>query len=114
MDLYQSLISDDVFLDYFCDVLEDNISDKAGYRVNIGFKKSDMSIFFFIDGSHTYEYCKNDSEKCWELCGGRGVFLWHDCDNVHPGVIRLIAEWRHLGRDIRLVNGTALAYLKTG
>ena len=51
MDLYKSLTNDDDFLNYFCDVLEDNLSDKAGYRVNIGFKKSDMSIFFFIDGS---------------------------------------------------------------
>jgi len=51
MDLYKSLTNDDDFLNYFCDVLEDNISDKAGYKVNIGFKKSDMSIFFFIDGS---------------------------------------------------------------
>jgi hypothetical protein len=32
-------------------VLEDNISVKAGYKVNISFKKHDMSIFFFIDGS---------------------------------------------------------------
>lgn len=51
MDLYKSLINDDEFLDYFCDVLEDNISIKAGYQVNVGFKKHDMSIFFFIDGS---------------------------------------------------------------
>ncbi len=51
MDLYKSLINDDDFLNYFCDVLEDNISDKSSYRVNISFKKHDMSIFFFIDGS---------------------------------------------------------------
>jgi hypothetical protein len=51
MDLYKSLINDDEFLNYFCDVLEDNISEKAKYKVNIGFKKHDMSIFFFIDGS---------------------------------------------------------------
>jgi hypothetical protein len=51
MDLYKSLINDDEFLDYFCDVLEDNISEKAKYKVNIDFKKHDMSIFFFIDGS---------------------------------------------------------------
>ena len=51
MDLYKSLINDDEFLNYFCDVLEDNISVKAGYKVNISFKKHDMSIFFFIDGS---------------------------------------------------------------
>jgi hypothetical protein len=51
MDLYRSLTNSDDFLNYFCDVLEDNISTKAGYKVNISFKKHDMSIFFFIDGS---------------------------------------------------------------
>lgn len=51
MDLYKSLIDDDEFINYFCDVLEDNISEKTKYKVNISFKKSDMSIFFFIDGS---------------------------------------------------------------
>ena len=51
MDLYKSLIKDDIFLNYFCDVLEDNISEKKEYKVNISFKKHDMSIFFFIDGS---------------------------------------------------------------
>jgi hypothetical protein len=51
MDLYKSLTDDDEFLNYFCDALEDNISIKAGYKVNVVFKKEDMSIFFFIDGS---------------------------------------------------------------
>lgn len=69
---------------------------------------------FFIDGSHTYEYCRNDSEKCLTLGGGRGVFLWHDCSDEHPGVLRLLAEWRRKGRDIRRVKGTSLAYWKAG
>ena len=51
MDLYKSLINDDEFINYFCDVLEDSISEKTKYKVSISFKKSDMSIFFFIDGS---------------------------------------------------------------
>jgi hypothetical protein len=51
MDLYKSLTNDDEFINYFCDVLEDSISEKAKYKVSISFKKSDMSIFFFIDGS---------------------------------------------------------------
>ena len=51
MDLYKCLIKDDIFLNYFGDVLEDNISEKTLYKVNISFKKHDMSIFFFIDGS---------------------------------------------------------------
>lgn len=51
IDLFQKLDKDDDFIDYFCDTLEDSISIKIGYKVNIEFKKSDMSIFFFIDGS---------------------------------------------------------------
>jgi len=68
--------------------------------------------FFFIDGSHTYEYAKNDSDKCFALCGGKGVFLWHDCDRNHPGVIRFLMEWRAMGRDVRRIEGTPLAYWK--
>lgn len=77
------------------------------------FSKAGRSTFFFIDGSHTYEYCKNDSEKCLALCEGRGVFLWHDCDSAHPGVVKLLSEWRGLGRDVRLIRGTPIAYWKS-
>jgi hypothetical protein len=77
------------------------------------FRDAGHPTFFFIDGSHTYKYCKNDSEKCFGLCGGQGVFLWHDCDYLHPGVARFLSEWRRLGRDIRRISGTALAYWKS-
>jgi len=76
------------------------------------FAAAGSPTFFFIDGSHTYEYCKNDSDKCFALCGGKGVFLWHDCDRNHPGVIRCLMEWRGLGRDVRRIEGTPLAYWK--
>jgi hypothetical protein len=69
--------------------------------------------FFFIDGSHTYDYCKNDSEKCFAVSGGKGVFLWHDCDDTHPGVVRFIKECRAKGMDIRLILGTPIAYWKS-
>lgn len=71
------------------------------------------ATFFFIDGSHTYDYCKNDSEKCYAICNGKGVFLWHDCDFGHPGVVQFIKEWRDLGRNIVRIEGTPLAYLNT-
>jgi hypothetical protein len=77
------------------------------------FREAGQPTCFFIDGSHTYEYCKNDSEKCFELCKGRGVFLWHDCDDIHPGVVRFLSEWRQLGRDIRRICGTTIAYWKS-
>jgi len=92
--------------------VENRIRQHFGDTAKINFQEFGKPTFFFIDGSHTYEYCRQDSEKCFALCGGRGVFLWHDCDDGHPGVIRFILEWRAAGRDIRRITGTSLAYWK--
>jgi hypothetical protein len=74
------------------------------------FKEAAGATLFFIDGSHTYDYCKGDSERCYELCRGKGVFLWHDCDETHPGVVKTLLEWRALGRDVVRIQGTPIAY----
>jgi predicted O-methyltransferase YrrM len=79
---------------------------------NWDFSAAGHPNFIFIDGSHTYEHCKNDSEKCLEIASAAAVFLWHDCDGRHPGVTRFIMDWRKLGRDVRRVSGTSLAYWK--
>jgi hypothetical protein len=50
-DLFQRLDKDDELIDFFCDILEDLISTKAGHNVIVEYKRHDMSIFFFIDGS---------------------------------------------------------------
>jgi hypothetical protein len=76
------------------------------------FKSAGSPTAFFIDGSHTYDYCRNDSAKCYDLCNGRGVFLWHDCDDRHPGVVKALQEWRALGRDVRRIAGTPIGYWK--
>jgi predicted O-methyltransferase YrrM len=65
--------------------------------------------FFFIDGSHSYDYVKNDSGKCYELCDSDGIFVWHDVDENHGAVIRVLQEWLELDRDIRQITGTPLA-----
>jgi hypothetical protein len=77
------------------------------------FARIGRPTFFFIDGSHTYEYCKNDSEKCLALCPTGGTFLWHDCDEMHPGVVQFLSEWRTQGRDVVRIADTALAYYKS-
>jgi hypothetical protein len=76
------------------------------------FREAGHPTFFFIDGSHTYEHARHDSEQCYSLTGGRGVFLWHDCNFRHPGVERTLFEWRQAGRDVRRIAGTTLAYWK--
>jgi hypothetical protein len=92
---------------------ETRIIQHFGDTAHFDFAELGRPTFFFIDGSHTYEYCKNDSEKCLALCGGKGTFLWHDCDDSHEGVNRFIQEWRALGRDVVRIEGTALAYWKS-
>lgn len=77
------------------------------------FREAAGATFFFIDGSHTYDYCKIDSEGCYELCSGKGVFVWHDCDEAHPGVVKALLEWRALGRDVVRIAGVPMAFWKS-
>ena len=93
-------------------IFASRIRQHFGDTALVDFKKFGQPTFFFVDGSHTYEYCRQDSEKCYALCGGRGTFLWHDCDAGHPGVVKFIAEWRALGRNITRIEGTSMAYWK--
>lgn len=51
MNLYDKLNNSEEFIDFFCDILEEIISIKVGYNINVGFKKNENNIFFFIDGS---------------------------------------------------------------
>ena len=88
------------------------IRQHFGDTATWNFRDAGQPTFFFIDGSHTYEYCKNDSERCLSIAGPGAVFLWHDCDDTHPGVVRFVCEWRAMGRDVRRIAGTPIAYWK--
>jgi predicted O-methyltransferase YrrM len=61
----------------------------------------------FVDGAHSYEYVKNDTEKGWRMLRSGGVLAWHDCNAQHRDVVRYIKE---CGFDTKLVSGTAIAY----
>jgi len=89
------------------------IKQHFGDSATWDFREAGTPTFFFIDGAHTYEYCKKDSENCFDVCSGKGVFFWHDVNDLHPGVVRFIHHWRSLGRDLRRVYGTDLAYWKS-
>ncbi len=67
--------------------------------------------FAFIDGSHSYEYIKNDTERILELMSPGGVVLWHDYAPAWPGVIKYLGERSH---DLPLVRitGTSLVCLQ--
>jgi hypothetical protein len=69
--------------------------------------------FFFIDGSHTYEYAKNDTEKCVAIGAARSRILLHDCDERHIGVLRYVNELIQKGHRVVRVRNTSLAYFDT-
>ena len=60
-----------------------------------------------MDGSHIYEYVRNDSEKGWRMLRPGGVIVWHDFRPQTPDVMRYLLE-----SDLKAsrIEGTTLAF----
>ncbi len=80
-------------------------SDSATFDESPYFGTMDM---VFVDGAHSYDYVKNDTEKGFRMLRDGGVLAWHDCTPSHRDVVKYIRE-NHCTA-IR-VAGTALAYI---
>jgi predicted O-methyltransferase YrrM len=61
----------------------------------------------FVDGAHSAEYVRNDSEKGWLMLRKGGMLVWHDCVPSHRDVVRYV---RGCGWDAQRILGTALAF----
>jgi hypothetical protein len=68
--------------------------------------------FFLIDGSHTYDYARSDTMRCFALAKGESTFLWHDCDRHHAGVTTWLVEMIKAGLPVVRVKDTSLGYMK--
>ena len=79
-------------------------SDSATFDESPYFGTIDL---VFVDGAHSYEYVKNDTEKGWNMLRSGGVLAWHDCTPSHRDVVKYIKE---CGFGATLVKGTALAF----
>ena len=89
-------------------------------RHKVTFLRSDSATFdttpylnsmdlVFVDGAHSYEYVKNDTEKGWEMLRSGGIIAWHDCTPSHPEVVSYLKSYTPIPT---LVRGTALAFVK--
>lgn len=56
----------------------------------------------FVDGAHSYEYCKNDTEKAMKMLSENGVIVWHDYGGYRewPGVTEYL---NYLAREKKLM-----------
>jgi len=66
--------------------------------------------FAFIDGSHSYEYVRNDTAKVRAVLAPHGVILWHDYKPAWPGVITYLEELE-AELTLRRIDGTSLVML---
>ncbi|MEA5505659.1 class I SAM-dependent methyltransferase [Halotia wernerae UHCC 0503] len=64
----------------------------------------------FIDGAHSYDYVKNDTEKLLPLMNPGGWIIWDDYWFLFPGVIKYVNTFRKKGA--LHIYGTRLAILK--
>jgi predicted O-methyltransferase YrrM len=64
----------------------------------------------FIDGDHSSEAVRHDSNLARSVVRPGGIILWHDYHNHGVEVTRVLELDRDLGCDIRHVEGTWLAY----
>jgi Methyltransferase domain len=70
------------------------------------------ATFYLIDGAHTYEYARSDTEKALAAARGRDATLvWHDVDRWHPGVTRWLAEMVKKGYPVKRIGWTHLALM---
>jgi hypothetical protein len=93
----------------------DNVVQHFGDTAEWDFSRAGPgTTFFFVDGSHTYEYAKNDTIECINIIKYKSVIIWHDCDLHHPGVVRWLGEMVADGFPVRRVSGTSLGYLRFG
>lgn len=84
-----------------------NITQLLGDTATMTFPKAE---FVYIDGSHTYEYVKNDTAKALDESEAK-TLVWHDCDGSHTGVTRWLREMVDRGYPVRRVANTNLAVL---
>jgi len=93
----------------------------AHVRPRITFLSQDSALFdpapyegtmdlVFVDGAHTAEYVRNDSEKGWRMLRPGGVLCWHDCRWNSASVIKFLRQCPY--RPKRIVGGSVAFAVK--
>lgn len=75
------------------------IHEHLGDSMDFDFTLFGLKDFIFIDGAHSYDHVKNDTEKGLSILKDGGICLWHDYDPLCEGVFKYLNE---LSQDIPL------------
>lgn len=88
-----------------------NVTQHYGDSATWDFSPVQGLDFVFIDGSHTYQYIRNDTIRCAEAAAGRATFVWHDFNYSHYDVVRYLTEMANAGLPLRHIEMTNLVVL---
>ena len=69
----------------------------------------------FVDGSHAYDYVRQDTNTALQLAADGAIVLWHDYQQDWPGVIRALNEFRQTNpacAELVRIEGTSLVMLR--
>lgn len=66
--------------------------------------------FVFIDGNHTYDYVRHDTEEAFRHLNQGGVIVWHDYGGVEAGVTQAVDEFSETVQGVRRVKDTWVAF----
>lgn len=68
--------------------------------------------FIFVDGDHSYEGVKNDTEKAFKMLAPGGVILWHDYGaSSDLGLVRYFVEFTQQTPLFRIKKTSLLLYV---
>lgn len=71
-----------------------------------------MMDFIFVDGDHSYDYIKNDTQKAFELLAPNGAIVWHDFAGKSEGVVRYLLELAIEKPLMRIKNTCLILYIE--
>jgi hypothetical protein len=83
--------------------IQQHLGDSTDFDFSL-FKEVD---FAFIDGGHTYECVKSDTENFLPILSKGATLMWHDYTPFFPGVFRYLNELSHT-LPLRHIAGTNL------
>ena len=67
--------------------------------------------FVFVDGDHSYDLVKNDTQKAFELLKQGGVIMWHDYAPKSDGLVRFFKEFTQDRPLFRIRSTCLLVYI---
>lgn len=67
--------------------------------------------FIFVDGDHSYELVKNDTQKAFELLKPGGTIMWHDYAPKSEGLVRFFREFTQDRPLFRIRSTCLLVYI---